>query len=112
MNLAVGDLPAYGFADLSDNVRVAVVIYRVHRIKTQPVKMIFFEPVKRIVNEIVAHRPVMRAPEIDCGSPGRVVALSKEIGRDRRQVISLRTKMIVNDVEQYGEPAEMARLDQ
>ena len=111
MDFAIGDLAADGFPDLGDNVRAAVVINRVHRIKAQPVEMVFFEPVKCIVDKVVAHYPVMRGGEIDRGSPRRVAALGKEVWRDRRQVIPLWAEMIVNHIEQDREPARMARLD-
>ena len=60
MDFAIGELAADGLPDLGDNVRAAVVINRVHRIKAQPVEMVFFEPVKCIMDKVVAHYPVMR----------------------------------------------------
>ena len=40
------------------------------------------------------------------------MALGKELGRDRGQVVTFRTEVIVDDIEENGEPAGMAGLDE
>ena len=111
MDLAVGDARRTVCGDLADDVGLAVVDDRVHGVEAQPVEMKFLEPIERVVHQEIAHRPAF-AVEIDRGAPRGVMALGEEVGRDRRQVITLGSEMVVDDVEQDREAARVAGLDQ
>ena len=112
MNRAIGDAPAHRLADLVDDVGRAVVEDGMNRIEAQPVEMKFVEPVERVVDEEIAHWPAPRPGEVDRGPPRRLVALGKKIGRVPRQIISFRSEMIVDDIEEHGEAAGVAGFDQ
>ena len=60
MNLAIGDMPAHGFADLVDDVGHGLVENGVDGIEPQPVEMVFLEPIERIMDKKIAHRPAAR----------------------------------------------------
>ena len=74
--------------------------------------MKFLEPVQRVVQYEIAHRPAPRSGVIDRRAPWRVVPLGEEIGRDRVQIIPFRAEMVVHDIEQYRDAARVACIDQ
>ena len=49
-----------------------------HGVEAQAVEVIFLEPVQRVVDEEVAHRPRLGAVDIDAGAPRRLVAVGEE----------------------------------
>src|SRR5258707_8593 len=112
MDLPVGDMPTDGLRQLAEDVGFAVVLDGVDGIEAEPVEAIFFEPIERVVDHEVAYRPAPRSLKIKCGAPWGVVPFGKEIRRDRVKVIPLRAEMVVDDVEENGEAARMAGLDQ
>src|SRR5882757_5566355 len=74
MDVAVGaEAGAYCCREFGENVRGRVVEYCVHRVEAQSVKMVFFQPIERIMNEIIADGTTVRAVEIDGLSPRSVV---------------------------------------
>src|SRR5438132_13408704 len=103
MDFSSGDLAVDGLRQLAENVGRAVIVDRVDGIEAEPVEAIFFEPIERVVDHEVAHRPAQRSVKIERCAPWRVVPLGKEIRRDRREIISLRAEMVVDDVEKNGE---------
>ena len=112
MDLPVGDLAADCLCQLAENIGLAVVVDRVDGIEAEPVETIFFEPIESVVDHEVAHRPAQRSVKIECCAPWRMVPLGEEIRRDRREIIPLRAEVVVDDVEENGEAALMASLDQ
>jgi len=60
----------------------------------------------------IAYRAAARPGIVDRRTPGRVMPLGEEIGRDCVQVIPFRTEMVVDDVEQYRDAAFVAFIDQ
>src|SRR5207248_8132057 len=80
--------------------------------EAQPVEVKLLEPVERVVHYEIAHRPGARPVIIDRRAPGRVVPLGEEIGRDRVQVIPFRAEMVVDDIEEYRDPARVTRIDE
>ena len=62
MDLAAGQRRPGALGDLGDDVLFAVVEDRMDGIEAQAVEVIFLEPVERVVDEEVAHRPARRAP--------------------------------------------------
>src|SRR3954470_18256859 len=83
----------------------------VHGIDPQPVNVKFINPLKRIVDEKPSHGIAVRAVEIQRQSPRRLVAVG-EIRSKLGEVIPLGAKMVINDVEEKGEAALVARVDQ
>jgi hypothetical protein len=51
-----------------------------NRIETQSVEMTFGEPIKRVIDEELAHSAAFRAIEVDAVSPWSLVSISKELG--------------------------------
>ena len=101
-----------GLGELGHDVRLRVVDDRVHGIETQPVDSIFVDPVKRIVDEELAHETAPLTVEIDRRSPRRSMARVEELRRVGMQVIALRAEMVVHDVEQHHEAVCVRRVDQ
>ncbi len=112
MDFSIGYPKTHALGDLVDDVGRAVIDNCVNGIQTKPVEVKFFQPIQGIVNEKVAHRPTMRAREIEGRAPWRVMAPGEELGRDRVQIVTLRAEMIVDDVEKYREAAHVAGFDQ
>src|SRR5260370_30610776 len=108
MDFSIGYPKTHALGDLVDDVGRAVIDNCVNGIQTKPVEVKFFQPIQGIVNEKVAHRPTMRAREIEGRAPSRVMDPGEELGRDRVQIVTLRAEMIVDDVEKYREAAHVA----
>ena len=73
--------------------------------------MIFGQPVKRIVDEEVADDSAVRTIEVDALAPRRTVPIGKKLRRIRPEIISLRTKMVVDDIQQNHDSAVMSALN-
>ena len=112
MNFSILDTAPHGVANLINDVRNIIVKYCVDRIETQSVQMELFEPIERVVDKEIAHYTASRPSKIKGGAPRRMVPLGKEIWRNRRQIIPLRAKMIVDDIEQDRETAGVTSLDE
>src|SRR5712671_5898987 len=112
MNFAIGDAAPDGLADFADDIGLALVENRVDGIEAQPVEMELLQPIERIAYEEIAHWPVMRPGKIDRGAPWRLVAADKEIWSDCRQIITLGTEVVVDDVQKDCEAACVTRLDE
>src|ERR1700730_655425 len=112
MNFAIGDAAPDGVTDFADDIGLALVENRVDGIEAQPVEMELLQPIERIVYEKIAYRSVVRPGEIDRGAPRRLVAAGEEIWSDRRQIITLGTEVVVDDVEKDCEAAGVTRLDE
>src|SRR5690606_23300858 len=84
----------------------------VHGVEAQAVEVIFLEPIERVVNEEVAHQLAPLAIEIKRSAPGRVVPLIEEGWRVAAQEVTFRSKMVVDDIEQYHEAARVGGIDQ
>ena len=70
-------------------------------VKTKTVKVIFLQPVKRVVNEIFPHYVAAGTVEIDRLTPRSAMAIGKELRRISPQAIPIRTKVVVNDVKEH-----------
>ena len=79
MNRPVGDPPPHGLRQFGQDVGVAVVDDRVHRVEPQPVEIVLLEPIERVLDHEVAHRAARDAVVIDRRAPRRAVPLGKEI---------------------------------
>src|SRR5438445_10470633 len=112
MNFAIGYAAPDGLANFADDVGLARVENRVDGIKAEAVEAEFLQPIERVVYEKIAHWPVMRCGEIDRGAPWRLVAVGTEIWSDCRQIITLGTEVVVDDVQKDCEAADVTRLDE
>src|ERR1700730_2145318 len=110
MNFAASYAAPDRLAYFADDVGRAFVVNRVHGVEAQSVEMKLLQPVKRVVYEKIAHRPALRAVEINGCAPRRLAAVGEEIASDCRQVIPLGAKVVVDDVEKNGETARVARF--
>src|ERR1700682_236530 len=110
MNFAVADTAADPLGNLAENVGLALVEYRVDGVEAEPVEVELFEPVESVVHEKIAYRPAIRPREVDRGTPWRPKAVVKEIGCDRRQIVTLWPEVVVDHIEKDGETARVARL--
>src|SRR5436190_14744617 len=79
-----------------------------HRVEPQPVEAIVAQPVKGILDDKGAD---LRDPKIDGAAPRRRGG-GKELRRITAEVIPLRAKMIVDDVEKDHQVALMRGVDQ
>src|SRR5262245_44564140 len=87
------------FGNLGEDMCFAMICDCVHGIKAQSVKMKFFKPVERIMNEEFAHHMTCCLVEIQRCAPWRL-AVRKEAHRIARQKVSGRAKMIMDDVKE------------
>src|SRR5438046_2961779 len=84
---------------------------RMDRVNAQSIDMKFVDPLQRIVNEKPADIVTMRSVEVDRHTPWRLVAIGK-VRREFREVISFRTKVVVDDVEEKREAALVTRVNE
>src|SRR5262245_7205500 len=98
MNLTIGYALSNGLGKFINDIRRCLVINRVHGIKAQPVEMELLQPIEGIVYDKISHQPAAGPGEVDGRTPWRVVAVSEEIRGNNRQIISLGTKMIIDDI--------------
>src|SRR5712691_7828887 len=112
MNFAIGYAAPDGLTNFADDVGLALIENRVDGIKAEAVEAEFLQPIERVVYEKIAHWPVMRSGEINRGAPWRLVAVGKEIWSDCRQIITLGTEVVVDDVQKDCEAAGVTRLDE
>src|ERR1700692_1418090 len=64
------------------------------------------------MNEKVAHSAALRSVEVDGFSPRRAMPVGKKLWRVGVEVISLRTEVIVNNIQQHHHPVVVRSLDQ
>src|SRR5579863_9560557 len=100
------------FGNLGKNVGDGVVNNRVHRIKAQTVEVILLQPIKCIVNKEVANKSTSATIEVNRITPGSSMAVGKEFRGILAQVVSFRTKVVVDDIQKYHQPYLVGCLDQ
>src|SRR5205085_9636667 len=83
----------------------------VDRIEPQGVDVILGLPVQGVLEEELPDLVAVFAVKIDCCTPRRVIA-GGEVVSEVREVISLRTEMVVDDVENDSQAAGMAGVYQ
>src|SRR4030095_9906529 len=84
---------------------------RVHRVEAQSVDVKIAYPVAGVFNKETTDCIAVRYSEIERQAPGGSVAIGKircEVGK----IISFRTEVIVNDVENDGQTLAVARIDE
>ena len=83
---------------------------RVHGIESEAVEVVVAQPHQRVVAEEPAHLVAAGAVEVDRVAPRRVVAVG-EVRPKLAKVIPLWSEVVVDDVEDHGEPAGVTRVD-
>ena len=98
--------------DGGDNMIFRSIENCLRRVEPQPVEMILVDPIARIGDEEFARRPGIGTVEIDGLTPFVVVAIG-EIGLGERfEIVSVRAEMVVDDVEDDGDPESMGAVDE
>ena len=82
------------------------------RVEPQPVEMILVDPIARIGDEEFAHRPGIGTVEIDRLAPFVVVAIGEISRGERFEIVPVRAEMVVDDVEDDGDPESMGAVDE
>ena len=95
--------------DVADDVRRSLVDERVGRIEPQPVDVVLADPVHGVLDDETAHHLAARPIQVDGAPPGRLVPVGEVVRMDLREVGPFGTEVVVDDVEQDGQP-EMVRL--
>ena len=82
------------------------------RVEPEPVQPKLVEPVERVLTEEGANPAALVAVEVDRAPPGGRVPGAEELGRVESQVVAVGPEMVVDDVEEHGEAAGVAGLDE
>src|ERR1700678_1017994 len=106
------DGTSYCLGQFRKNVGSGVVHDRVDRVQTEAVEMVLSQPVQSIVDEEVPHRPALCAIEIDCVAPRSMVVIGEKLRSVEADIISLRAKVVVDDIQENHHPADMRGLNQ
>src|SRR5581483_9638683 len=81
-------------------------------IEAESVEVIFLQPVQRVVNEEIAHRPAAWAVEVDRFSPGRAMAIREKFRRIGTQIISFRPEVVIDHVQKDHKVLRMRSIYQ
>src|SRR5208282_4399973 len=74
--------------------------------------MILVDPIARIGHEEFAHRARTETVKIDRLTPVVVVAISEISRGEQFEIVSVRAEMIVDDVENDGDPKSVGAVDE
>ena len=101
--------PSYFAGDLFQKMDGRAIHIGVHRVQAQSVDVVIAQPHQRIVDQEAAYFRGAGFFEIDRVAPGRGVAVG-EIRSKFSQVITHRAEVVVDHVQQHGEPFAMAGI--
>src|SRR5580658_1561232 len=97
---------------LRQNVRRGVVGHGMHCVQAHSIKVIFVQPKKRILYKEIANHPTFRSVKINPIAPWTAITIGEELRSVYAKVISLRTKMVVNHVQQNHDSAAVSALNE
>jgi len=97
--------------ELLEHVQRRAVEDRVHRIDAQPIDVVVLDPCAGIVEHEPPHLVAAAAVEVDGLTPRRGVAIG-EIRAEAPQVVAGGPEMVVDHVQQDGQPALVAGVDE
>src|SRR5580692_10178224 len=103
---------ANGFSEFGQDTGLGIIDDGMNGIEAEGVKVIFIEPVKRVVNEEIADRAAVGSVEVDGVAPRRVMTVGEELWCVLVQVIAFRTEVGVDNVEEDHQAVGMGGLDQ
>ena len=113
MNVTVrSDFASHSFRKLQKHVLRRGVMDCMHRIEAKAIEAVFGEPVKRVVDEVFAHPAAALAAEVDGGAPGRLVLIGEELRRVKAEVVPLRAKVVVDDIQEHHEARRVRGIDE
>src|ERR1700683_2674147 len=113
VNVAAGrNCRTDGIRQFGEDIGSGIVNDRVNGIQPKPVKMIFDQPIERVMDEEISNCAAMRAVEVDGVAPRGGVPVGEELWRVKVKVVSLRTEMVVDNIEEYHQPSLMGTLHQ
>ena len=103
---------AHAFCEFVEHVPHAVVDDGMDGIEAQSIEIVFLDPILRVVNDELTHRTAVSAVVVDGRTPRRLMPIGKERRCVRGQVISVRPKVVVHDVQQHHESARVCGIHQ
>src|ERR1700733_4378914 len=105
------DGAANRFGQFRENVRSGVVQDGVHRVQAQTIEMILGQPIQGVVDEEIPDRPASGAIEIEGIAPRGVMTIAEKLRRIKPEIVSFRTKVVVDDVQENHHAARVSGLD-
>jgi hypothetical protein len=76
-------------------------------IEPEPIEVVFFNPVARILHEKLPYRLAVRAIEIDGLAPLILVPVGEVIGREGLQKVTVGPDVVVDNVQDYPQAVGM-----
>src|ERR1700730_12933351 len=98
--------------DGGDNMIFRSIENCLRRVEPQPVEMILVDPIARIGDEEFARGAGIGTVEIDRLTPFVVVAIGEISRGEQFEIVSVRAEMVVDDVEDDGDPESMGAVDE
>ena len=100
----------HGRLDVGEDVPRRKIVDRLHRIEPQAVDVEIAHPHAGVIDDELPHRVAVGTVVIDGFSPRRVIAIG-EIRPKLGQVVSFRTEVVVNHVQNHRQAALMSGVD-
>src|SRR5581483_358089 len=97
--------------DCPDNVFLRLIADGVRGVETKSIEMKFLNPVTRVGDEKFANRRRIRAVEINHLAPLVSRPALQIIVRESAEIVSFRSEMVVNDVENHAQPQRVRAID-
>src|SRR5262250_1713900 len=97
---------------LVEHVVGRAVGHGMHGVQPQPVEMKLLQPVQRVVDDEGADHLAIRAVEVEGVAPRCLVLAGEKGGGVAMEIVPLGTEVVVHHVEEYGEAAGVAGLDE
>src|SRR5262245_7618550 len=101
----------HDLAKLFEEIQRRLIENRMNSVEPERIDVIVGDPFQGIKNEKATDLIALRVIEIQARTPRRFVTI-REIGPELRQVISFRTDVVVDDVQNHPQPALMTSVDQ
>src|SRR5690349_13421526 len=111
MNVALGIGPATAHREFLEKILWTLVDDAVHGIEAQPVELELLEPIESILDDELTDRAAALGIIVHGRSPWRVMPFG-EYRCVKREVISFRSEVVVDDVEHHHQAAKMCGIDE
>ncbi len=100
-----------GIGEFGEEWGCGLVVDGVDGVEAERVYVKFGDPAERVFEEVIADFVAVFVVEIDGGAPGCAVLL-REVGCECGEVVAFRAEVVVDDVENDGEAALVAGIDE
>src|ERR1700737_3459031 len=100
------------FRQLLQNMGTSVVQNCMDRVQPQSVKVIFLKPIESIMDKEIPNCAALISIEIDPVSPRCGVPVGEKLGSILAEIISIRAKVVVDDIEKHHDPPRVSGLNQ